>query len=354
MSDKVLRLARWPEADRAAWAAALEEGDIFDGRGPGAHWSAGSRRSISSGYGRWIGHLTAEEPEALALAPADRVARDRLRRYLEHLNAEITPAGVFNYAKHLYDAIRVMAPEHDWSSMKAIVWRLSGRGRSRRGKAERMVTPGQLIELGLRLMEQTEPRSGDLKEAIAYRDGLIIALLICRPIRRRNLAAMHLGRHLVEAGARWHMVFGADETKAHQPYEAPVPELLLPFLERYLDDIRQRFPGACRHDGLWASAKGGPLCDSALYDLVRRRTRVAFGKPINLHLFRDIAATEIAYRDPANIGIARDLLSHVDLRPVDKHYIQESQVRAGRAYNTAVLAERFDLAQTGARKARRR
>jgi len=353
VSGKVLRLARWPEADRAAWAAALAEGDIFDGRGPAAHWAAGSRRSVASGYGRWIGYLQAVVPAARALAPAERISRDRIRRYIDHLAAEITPAGVFNYVKHLYDAIRVMAPEPDWRWLKTLVWRLDGRT-SRRNKAGRMVTPGQLIRLGIGLMEQARPEVDGLDAAIAYRDGLVIALLACRPIRRRNLAALRIGRHLVHSGSRWHIVFRAGETKNRQPYEATIPEFLQPFLERYLDEIRPRFPKANSHDGLWASAKGGPLSDTALYDQVCKRTRIAFGKPINLHLFRDIAATEIAYRDPARIGIARDLLGHSDLRAVDRHYNQASQVQAGRAYHQALLAERHDLAQTGRKRGQRR
>ncbi len=353
MSGKVLRLARWPEADRAAWATALAEGDIFDGRGPAAHWSAGSRRSVVSGYGRWIGYLKAVEPAALALAPAERISRDRIRRYIDHLAAEITPAGVFNYVKHLYDAIRVMVPEPDWRWLKTLVWRLDGRT-SRRNKAGRMVTPGQLIRLGIGLMEQAQPEADGLDAAIAYRDGLVIALLACRPVRRRNLAAMRIGQHLVQSGRRWHIVFRANETKNRQPYEATVPTFLQPFLKCYLAEIRPMFPKAHSHDGLWASAKGGPLSDAALYDQVCKRTRAAFGRPINLHLFRDIAATEIAYRDPARIGIARDLLGHSDLRAVDRHYNQASQVQAGRAYHRALLVERHDLAQTGRKRGQRR
>ena len=349
MTGKVLRLTRWPEADRAAWAAAFETGDIFDGRGPAAHWAAGSRRSVASGYGRWIGYLAAMEPGALSLPAAERITRARLRCYLDHLTAEITPAGVFNYTKHLYDAIRVMAPERDWRWFKAIAWRLDGRA-PRRNKRSRMVTPGQLIRLGIGLMEQAQPQIEGLNAAIAYRDGLIIALLACRPIRRRNLAALSIGRQLVRSGNLWHIIFRADETKNHQPYEATIPAFLQPFLERYLGDIRPLFPRAEAHEGLWASAKGGPLSGTGLYDLVCKRTRVAFGKPINLHLFRDIAATEIAYKDPAKIGIARDLLGHSDLRAIDKHYIQASQIQAGRAYHQALLAERNDLAQTGRKR----
>jgi hypothetical protein len=185
-----------------------------------------------------------------------------------------------------------------------------------------MVTPGQLIRLGIGLMEQAQPQIEGLNAAIAYRDGLIIALLACRPIRRRNLAALSIGRQLVRSGNLWHIIFRADETKNHQPYEATIPAFLQPFLERYLGDIRPLFPRAEAHEGLWASAKGGPLSDTALYDLVCKRTRVAFGKPINLHL----------------------------LRAIDKHYIQASQIQAGRAYHQALLAERNDLAQTGRKR----
>jgi integrase len=343
MTGKVLRLEMWPEADKAAWAGAFAEGDIFDGQGPAAHWAASSRRSVASGYGRWIGYLTTLEPEALNVAPAERVTRERLRRYLDHLSAGITPAGVFNYAKHLYDALRVMAPEQNWDWLKAIVWRLEGQGQSRRHKAPRMVTPSQLIELGLGLMDRADREPDRLNGAIAYRDGLVIALLTCRPIRRRNLAMIEIGRHLVRAGSRWHLSFAAGETKNRQPYEAVLPGFLAPYVERYLAEFRPRFPAAEDHEGLWASAKGCPITEGTLYVAVRARTKAAFGKAINLHLFRDIAATQIAYSAPASIGIARDLLGHGDLRSIDRHYNQASQIEAGRAYQGALLADRSEL-----------
>jgi site-specific recombinase XerD len=189
-------------------------------------------------------------------------------------------------------------------------------------------------------MNGAEQQSDPLKAAIAYRDGLVIALLACRPIRRRNIAMIELGRHLVQAGSRWHLTFGSKETKNRQSYEATLPQHLTPCLERYLAEFRPRFPRAADHQGLWASAKGCAMTESALYATVCKRTETAFGKAINLHLFRDIAATEIAYAAPASIGIARDLLGHGDLRSIDRHYNQASQIEAGRAYQSVVLAGR--------------
>lgn len=349
MSTKVVRAARWPAADRAAWAAAFDEGDIFDGRGPAAHWSAGSRCSVASGYGRWIGYLQAVEPAALAAPPAERVTRERIRRYIDHLSAEITPAGVFNYAKHLYDAIRVMAAEQDWTWLKTLVWRLSDKV-VHRPKRHRMVDPERLLRLARKLMRAAQSGALTLETAASYRDGLIIGFLTFHPIRRRNLAAMRIGQHLQQIGSGWFVVFGEHETKNHRPLEFRLADRLVPLLGDYLDRIRPLFPGADTHAGLWASVKGCPLQGQWIYARVCRLTQEAFGEPINLHLFRDIAATTIATRDPTRVGIARDLLGHSDLRSIDKHYNQACQIQAGRAYHQALLAERNDLAQTGRKR----
>ena len=90
---KVIRPERWPAADREAWAAALAEGDIFDGRGPGAHWSAATKRTVASDYGRWIRYLEETNPGALALPPDVRVKRDQVRGIVAHLAAVVAPGG---------------------------------------------------------------------------------------------------------------------------------------------------------------------------------------------------------------------------------------------------------------------
>lgn len=339
MTGKVVRLELWPPIDREAWAVALVEGDVFEGRGPGAHWSEGSRRSIASGYGRWIGYLTAEEPQALAVPPAERVTRKRIRRYLDRLAGEVSPSGHFNYAKHLYDAIRVMAPDRKWDWLKVIVWRLNDKI-VHRPKRHRMVEPERLLHLARKHMRAAQSDSLTLKAAADYRDALIIAFLTFHPIRRRNLAAMRIGPHLQQIGSGWFVVFGEHETKNHRPLEFPLADRLVPLLEDYLARIRPLFPGADTHDGLWASAKGRPLQGQSIYARVRRLTQEAFGEPINLHLFRDIAATTIATRDPAHVGIARDLLAHGDLRSLERHYIQADQTIAVRAYQAALKIER--------------
>ena len=86
---------------------------------------------------------------------------------------------------------------------------------------------------------------------------------------------------------------------------------------------------------MWASAKGVPLTGNAIYDAVCRRTRKAFGQAVNLHLFRDGAATFWALRDPTRVRGVSGLLGH-DPRTTERHYNQANGIRAGRTLADAL------------------
>ena len=120
---------------------------------------------------------------------------------------------------------------------RATLPELESPARPARDKLSRLKQPEELIALGERLMDEAEAATewSARRRAIRYRDGLLIALRAYRPVRRRNLAMMRLGRHLMKVGGRWRIVFGAEETKTHVPYEAVLPAALGPRLERYLD-----------------------------------------------------------------------------------------------------------------------
>ena len=72
---KHLPVSEWPEADRAAFRAAYEPGDVFDETtGPGAQHSEGTREMIELGYRRWLGFLKANYPDDLSAPPAERIS----------------------------------------------------------------------------------------------------------------------------------------------------------------------------------------------------------------------------------------------------------------------------------------
>src|SRR6266446_2777982 len=108
---KHLPVNEWPEADRAAFRAAYEPGDLFDGTsGPGAHLAEGTRRWIRFGYRRWLGFLKAHYPDDFSMPPSERITPERVRAFIDHLGAEIKPSSVAIAAAQLYAAARLIAP----------------------------------------------------------------------------------------------------------------------------------------------------------------------------------------------------------------------------------------------------
>ena len=318
---RALPLPNWPAADRAAWQAATVAGDLFDGSGPAAGWAASTRAAVCYDYGRWLMFIARHEPGGLDQPLALRPTPARIGAYLDHLATTVGTVGRHSYIRHLADALRVMAPGQDWAWLQRVVARLETQRRPR-PKPPRMVDARRLLALGYALMDgadqwlaETERNAASL---LGYRDGLMIALLAARPLRRRNFAAIAIGRELIRVGAAWHLVFAAAETKAGRPIEAILPDRLVPYLERYLIAVRPRFPGADRHKGLWAGLKSRAITGQAIYDAITQRTRAAFGHAVHPHLFRDCAATTIAIAAPGCIGVARDLLGHASLATTEQ------------------------------------
>jgi integrase len=82
------------------------------------------------------------------------------------------------------------------------------------------------------------------------------------------------------------------------------------------------------------------MSGNALYDRVCLCTARAFGHAVNLHLFRDCVATTIAIEDPANVGIAAELLGHASLAMTERHYIQAGTLEATRRHQRVMLEAR--------------
>jgi integrase len=343
-----LPFADWPAADRVAWQAATEAGDLFDGSGPAAGWAPSTRAGVCYDYGRWLMFLARHEPVTLDQPLALRPTPERIGAYLNHLATTVGSVSRHGYLRHLADALRVMAPGQDWTWLRRVVARLEAQRRPR-PKPPRLIEAGRLVELGYALMQAAERRldeaENDTTALLDYRDGLMIALLAARPLRRRNLAMITIGRQLIRVGDAWHLVFAADETKTGQPIEAVLPDRLVPYLVRYLGAVRPRFPGADRHAGLWAGLKGRAITGQAIYDAITQRTRAAFGRAINPHLFRDCAATTIAIKAPDQIGVARDLLGHASLVTTEQYYNQARSIDASRLLARVLVHRRTILAE---------
>ncbi len=240
----------WPEADRRAWEAALHKGDVLEPGGAGADWAPRTRHMIAGGYGRWLTWLENEGMLDLRSAPADRITPKNVARYVADLRALNAPYTVLTRVQALYHALRAMAPERDWSWMRRVESRVRRTAVSARNKRSRVVPSDRLFAYGLQLMAEADGPSGGtpLQRASRYRDGLMIALLAARPLRRRNFAAIEIGRHLVRYAEAYWLRFEAAETKTREPIEASFPSELTPHLERYLSHQR---PLLAQRTGRW-------------------------------------------------------------------------------------------------------
>ena len=331
---KHLPVNEWPEADRAAFRAAYEPGDLFDGTaGPGAHLAEGTRGAIRFTYRRWLGFLKAKYPGDFSMLPAERITPQRVRAFIDHLSAEIGPSSVAVACERLNAAARLIAPKTDWAWLRLIKARLAFWALPQ-DRFDRLVPPWQTLDFGIELMDAalTLPIDGHKQREVQYRDGLLLALLSLWPIRRRSLAALTVSRHLEFDDAGVNILLHRADTKSRRAESFRWPEQLLPYFMRYLKEIRPILLGHSEHDGFWASYHGGPLGGDRLYDIARARTVAKFGKAMSLHDFRRAAATFLAMDAPEKIGLIPGVLQHASPDVSDQHYNLARSMQAGRRF----------------------
>lgn len=187
------------------------------------------------------------------------------------------------------------------------------------------------------------PVTGHKRREIQYRDGLLLALLSLWPIRRRSIAALTVSRHLEFDDLGVNLLLHAADTKAKRPESFRVPAPLLPYLRRYLEEIRPRLPGRSSHDGLWASYRGQPLSDGQIYQIARARILKEFGKAMGLHDFRRAASTFLAMDAPEKIGLIPGVLQHASPDVSDQHYNLARSVQAAHRFAAHLSKARSKL-----------
>jgi integrase len=336
MADRAacLPLAEWPSLDRELWTQAFRGDDLFEPIGPAGRWRPRTVETVREGYGHALAWLERRGLLDPCQSPDARWTRERLRGYVEEMQARLRPATVQNRLISLERALAVLVPRSDRSILRAAVRNATIRPDTAR-KRSRLQDPARLVALGFELMADAERgrHKNRRKNAAVYRDGLQIALLAVRPFRKRNFADLRIGAHLVRDGGAWWLILRPEETKTQQPVEVPFPDELIPALERYLGYYRGLLAGArYRGDHLWLSYLCGPESPHTLQLRLVLHTEKAFGRPVNPHLFRDCVATAIAIHDPENVRMAATVLGHRSFAVTQRHYNLARTLEAGRSY----------------------
>ena len=219
-----LPFADWPEEDRKRWSDAIRSGaDPFDECGPAAHLAESSRRALQGSYGRFLGFVSTERNCLLECKPDVRVDRETVAEYVTWRRRACGDTAIAIDLHHLRLALGYICPSMEWSWLLTTTKRLTTQA-PRKHERRHQVTSEQLYALGIELTERAVTNSKEAThitkvDAFDYRDGLLIALLALIPLRRRTIAALRIGKHLVKSGPLWSLDIPAKDNKSKRPLE---------------------------------------------------------------------------------------------------------------------------------------
>lgn len=176
---KCLPIEFWPSADRAAWERAIRPGNPFEDGGVAGAWSPATRRKTIVGYGRFLFWLRERNELDETAEPVERITRERLKAYLEHLRRVNRGHTIQCRIQELGDAMRALAPERDWSFINRAAGRLRAETIPARDKRERLLPIAKVIAEGSALLKGAEENENlsEIKRAALYRDGALLTFL---------------------------------------------------------------------------------------------------------------------------------------------------------------------------------
>lgn len=338
MARLCLPVSAWPAADQRAWAKAVRPDDPFL-RNPASRWIAATRRHVEEGIGTFAAWIRERHPPMTVDSIADFCTPPIVVAYVAETLQRVRPTTMRSRLVGLRRGLAVMYPEWDWRFLGEMAEQLSS-DPDYVARRKRIRDPLELIAFGIRLMTQADTAStmSLIERAVLFRNGLTIAFLAWRPIRRRNLAGLVIGRHLVSQEDGWWLVIPGAETKTGQPIECPLPRELIPWLERYIAEYRPILAArasdkADAQDGyLWLSKQGTRLSPHTLGVTIGNLTEAAFGSRVNAHLFRSCAATAVAIHDPEHVRLSAALLGHRQLATTQRYYNLASIISVASRY----------------------
>ena len=179
---------------------------------------------------------------------------------------------------------------------------------------------------------------GDLyRAALAREDALAIAIFLNCPIRRKNMAEIHLEQNLHRPGdGRVFLVFEADQVKNEKRIEFELPKSVVNLIDRHL---ASRTPQLCPPGTLWLFPRrdgSAPVHLDQFAGRIKQRVFKELGLKVNVHLFRHIAAKIWLDANPGHYEALRRLLGHKELSQTINAYAGFEAGTATRLFAEAV------------------
>ena len=343
-----LKQADWPREDRQAWDALFAKGDILDGQGPLVHWRETTRQKCAQSYGYWLAYLERIGQLDRATRPADRLSLETVKAYVETTLDRCTVETTHMRLNELAKVVRAMSPKTDWQWLTNVEGRL--RKQCRHGELKRRsgVTALELYAWGFSRMQSAEADKtlSPKERAVQFRQGLLIAFMISRPLRRRSRLALRVGKGLVENRGHFFLSLEPSEMKDNKALDQQLPLGLEGAMGRYLSYHRQILLDGADTDALWVTKYGGEFSVSGFVGGLAKLTLREFGEVLRPHDFRHVAATSVALEDPENVNIIASVLRHGSLKTSETYYNRARGIDAIQFYQNVVR----DIRKSAGRK----
>ncbi len=346
-----IKQPEWPSGDQKAWDTLFTEGDILDGHGPLSHWRQTTRRKCAQSYGYWLAFLAQEGHLVDTTCPANRTTPEAVEAFVETTLCRCSVETTHMRLAELTKIVRAMSPMTDWSWLENAERNLRQRCRHGELKRRAVVTARELYDWGLRRIRAVDADvTLSVKErAVGYRQGLVVALLIARPLRLRTFLNLRLDHNLVETGGQFTLSLAAEDMKDNKARDFPLPPGLDRAMARYLSHYRQILLDGAQSDALWITKDGRAFSSPGFVGCLAKLTLREFGETLRPHAFRHIAATSVAIDDPEHVAIMATILGHSTLNTSEAYYNRARSIEATSAYQGVVR----DLRKSQARQIRR-
>jgi integrase len=268
------------------------------------------------------------------VAAAGQVTPVNVGAYLADLKSRVSSVTAYNCISKLRRVASLIAPDANFGWLSEIENDLAF-VMEPRSKFERFVFTQVLVEAGLNLVSEARRSTKDpLSRARCVRNGLMVALIACCPIRLKNFAALEIGKTFTQNQDGWWITLSRETTKNGRPDDRPVPELLFPAIELYLDNARQILLGeAPDTNGLWISSTTNmSMTKKNLGILISKITLETVGVDVSPHLFRMAGSSTSALYAGELPCLGSALLGHTDQRINEEHYRRVSSIKACKTY----------------------
>jgi len=326
----------WPKSEREALNEALQPGGLFN-TSKAKYWSPKTVDRRIRSYGTFLYFARDRGQLQSDIRPALRASGPFLEDFIEHLEDRLEATSI----AIILSGLRVVDPDGDTSVLKAAARHYERTAKPVRDMSEILVGASRLYHAGIERMQRV---AGDAEKnplaAVAYGDGLTIAMCTANPVRLKNLHATQIGVHLTRAASgAYEWGFSPAETKNHQRIRADLPVSLTPFLDHWLGGIRPFLLRGQDHDAMWVTTRGHQMSRTTVYWRLCNATEHELGIRIYPHAIRHIAATSIAVSMPASVRMIPFILNNDD-RTAREHYNLANQLSASLQYLQRLEARR--------------